>query len=98
MNLIARSFDPRPRDEIILVNHEHASATIPWEVWQESKGVKLVRPELPILPKNEDELVGIYREAITKKTKIISMCHIVNTNGMMPPVKKWPRLRMRREF
>jgi selenocysteine lyase/cysteine desulfurase len=45
MNLIAKSFDLQPGDEVILANHEHASGTIPWEVWQESKGIKLVRPE-----------------------------------------------------
>jgi len=88
MNLIARSFDLQPGDEVILANHEHASGRIPWEVWQESKGIKLVRPELPVLPKSVEELVAVYRKAITSKTKLISMCHIVNTNGMMLPVKE----------
>ena len=88
MNLIARSFDLQPGDEVILADHEHASGTIPWEVWQETKGVKLVRPVLPILPNTPEETVEIYRKAITSKTKVISMCHIVNTNGMMLPVKK----------
>ncbi len=88
MNLIARSFDLNPEDEIILANHEHSSGTIPWEVWQETKGVKLVRPILPILPKSIEEIVSVYRNAITSKTKIISMCHTVNTNGMILPVKE----------
>jgi isopenicillin-N epimerase len=88
MNLIARSFDLQPGDEVILADHEHASGTIPWEVWQETKGVKLVRPTLPILPKTVKDLVSIYEKAITPKTKVISMCHIVNTNGMILPVKE----------
>ena len=87
MNLIARSFDLKKGDEIILANHEHASGTIPWQVWQASKGIKLVRPKLPIIPADPMELVEVYRKAITRRTKIISMCHIVNTNGMMLPVK-----------
>ena len=88
MNLIARSFDLQAGDEVIVANHEHPSGTIPWEVWQETKGIKLIRPELPILPKNPAELVKIYQKAITRKTKIISMCHMVNTNGMVLPVKE----------
>jgi selenocysteine lyase/cysteine desulfurase len=88
MNLIARSFDLEPGDEVILANHEHASGRIPWEVWQETKGIKLIRPELPILPQNIADLVEVYKKAITPKTKIISMCHIVNTNGMILPVKE----------
>lgn len=88
MNLIARSFDLNPGDEVILADHEHASGTIPWEVWQETKGITLVRPELPILPKTVSDLVEVYEKAITPKTKVISMCHIVNTNGMVLPVKQ----------
>lgn len=87
MNLIARSFDLNPGDEIILADHEHTSGRICWEVFQENKGVKIVRPALPLLPHSEEEIVDLYRKAITPKTKIISMCHIVNTNGMILPVK-----------
>lgn len=88
MNLIARSFDLVPGDEVILADHEHKSGSICWEVFQESKGVKIIRPTLPLLPQNEEEIVEVYRKAITPKTKIISICHIVNTNGMILPIKK----------
>lgn len=88
MNLVARSFDLKPDDEIILADHEHPSGTVAWEVWQESKGVKIVRPQLPMLPKTVEEVVDVYRKAITPKTRIISMCHIVNTTGMILPVKE----------
>ena len=88
MNLIARSFDLQQGDEVILADHEHFSGTVPWQVWQESKGVKLVRPVLPITPKTVAEVVAIYEQAITPKTKVISMCHIVNTTGMILPVKE----------
>ncbi len=87
-NVIAQSFDLKAGDEIIVADHEHPSGTIPWLVWQETKGVKIVRPVLPILPKSVDEIVNIYKKAITPRTKIISMCHIVNTNGMILPVKE----------
>ncbi|MFP2996871.1 aminotransferase class V-fold PLP-dependent enzyme [Spongiivirga sp. MCCC 1A20706] len=92
MNLIARSFDLQAGDEVILADHEHASGTIPWEVWQETKGIKLVRPTLPILPKSIDEVVQVFKNAISPQTKVISMCHIVNTNGMILPVKDISKL------
>ena len=88
MNLIARSFDLQAGDEVILADHEHTSGRIPWEVWQETKGIKLVRPVLPVLPDKIEDLIEVYRQAITPKTKVISMCHIVNTNGMILPVKE----------
>lgn len=87
MNLIAFSMDLKPGDEVILSDHEHTSAVIPWKYWQETKGIKLVRPTLPILPKSEDEIVEVFRKAITPRTKVISMVHGTNTNGMILPVK-----------
>ena len=88
MSLIAKSMDLNAGDEVILVNHEHTSGVVPWEVWQETKGIVLIRPEVPNLPKNKEELIAIYKKAITPKTKVISMCHMVNTNGMILPVKE----------
>ncbi len=87
-NLIASSLDLQPGDEVILVDHEHPSGTIPWIYYQESKGIKLVRPKLPILPESKGEIVDLYRNAINSRTKVISMCHMVNTNGMILPVRE----------
>ena len=86
MNVIASSLDLKPGDEVILADHEHTSGTIPWQYWQETKGIKLIRPVLPILPKTPDQIVKVYADAITPNTKVISMCHVVNTNGMILPV------------
>ncbi|MFD0797985.1 aminotransferase class V-fold PLP-dependent enzyme [Maribacter chungangensis] len=88
MNLIARSLALNKGDEVILADHEHTSAVAPWTVWQAEKGIKLVRPVLPILPKTKAEIVSVFKNAITPKTKVISLCHIVNTNGMMLPIKE----------
>ncbi len=88
MNLIAQSIALSPGDEVILADHEHSSAVVPWTVWQESKGVKLIRPTLPILPQSKEEIVAIFKAAITSNTKVISVCHMVNTNGMLLPIKE----------
>lgn len=98
MNLIARSMNLKKGDEVILVDHEHTSGTIPWEVWQETKGIKLVRPKIPILPKSKKEIIDVYKRAITKNTKVISMCHIVNTNGMVLPVKEVSQLAHKKDI
>jgi selenocysteine lyase/cysteine desulfurase len=88
MNVVAASMDLEPGDEVILADHEHASGTIPWKYWQERKGIKLVRPTLPLLPASPGEIVDLYREAITSRTRVISMCHMINTNGMILPVRE----------
>lgn len=88
MNLVASSLALESGDEVILADHEHTSGTVPWRYWQEPKGVRLVRPTLPILPTDPEEIVEVYRRAMTPRTRVISMCHIVNTNGMILPVRQ----------
>ncbi len=88
MNLIASSMALEEGDEVISADHEHSSALNPWKYWQGSKGVKIVIPTLPILPESVEEVVDVYRKAITPKTKVISICHLVNTNGMILPIKE----------
>jgi selenocysteine lyase/cysteine desulfurase len=88
MNLIAHSMELGPGDEVILADHEHPSGTVPWQHWSEIRGFKIVKPTLPILPESKEEIVAIYRKAITSKTRVISMVHGTNTNGMILPVKE----------
>lgn len=43
---------------------------------------------IPNIPKSDEEIVSIYEKAITKKTKLIMLCHIINITGQILPVKK----------
>lgn len=88
MNLFARSFNLKEGDEIILADHEHRTGVAPYEYFCKPLGVKLIRPVLPLLPESPEELLDVYRKAITPRTRIISMVHMTNTNGMILPVKE----------
>lgn len=88
MNLIASSLQLEEGEEILLSNHEHTSARIPWKHWQERNGVILKTVDLPLLPKSKAEIVELFRQAITNKTRVISLVHVTNTNGMRLPVKE----------
>ncbi len=88
MNLIASSMELSEGDEVLLSSHEHTSARVPWKYWQERKGVVLKDVELPLLPESREEIVDLFRRAITPKTKVISIVHVTNTNGMRLPVRE----------
>lgn len=88
MNIVAASLELNEDDEVIVGNHEHRTATSPWLYHQERKGVKIVRPELPLMPEVPGDILKVYEDAITDKTRVISMVHLTNTNGMILPVKE----------
>ena len=39
-------------------------------------------------PKNDEEIVEVYASAITPKTKLLMVCHMINITGHILPVKK----------
>ncbi|MDG2450788.1 MAG: aminotransferase class V-fold PLP-dependent enzyme [Saprospiraceae bacterium] len=88
MNVIASSLNLKPGDEVIVGDHEHRTGVSPWLFHQEKKGIKIIRPILPLTPDDPQEIVETYKKVISPRTKAISMVHITNTNGMILPVKE----------
>jgi selenocysteine lyase/cysteine desulfurase len=43
---------------------------------------------LPNHPKSDEEIVDLYEKAISPKTRLLMVCHIVNITGHILPVKK----------
>jgi selenocysteine lyase/cysteine desulfurase len=88
LSLVAHSLQLQAGDQVILSDHAHLTAINPFRFYQESKGVKLVRPKLPLLPESKEEIVEVFTRAISDKTRMIVLSHMVNTNGMILPVKE----------
>ena len=52
---------------------------------------------VPNHPANDDEIVRLYEEQITPKTKLMMVCHMINITGHILPIQKilslfWHRL------
>jgi len=43
---------------------------------------------VPNHPQSDDEIVNLYASAITDKTKLLMVCHIINITGQILPVRK----------
>jgi selenocysteine lyase/cysteine desulfurase len=50
-------------------------------------GIVLKIISLPINPASDQEIVDLYANAITGKTKLIMVCHMVNITGQINPVR-----------
>jgi len=54
----------------------------------ERYGVVNKRIMIPNHPKSDEEIVKVYEDAITDKTRMIMVCHMININGHILPVRK----------
>jgi selenocysteine lyase/cysteine desulfurase len=51
-------------------------------------GVLNKEVSIPNHPASDEEIVAIYENAITNKTKLLMVCHMINITGQILPVKK----------
>ena len=84
--------DFRPGDEIIHTNHDHPSGVAPIHLCAARYGIKPVvvdlRGDAFHPPKHPSDIVAAFEKAMTKRTRLISFCHINYTDGCVLPVRE----------
>jgi len=72
-------------DEVLITDSEHASNILPWFVLQDRLKIKVKYIKLD---KNNEVTVEEVKNAITNKTKVISLAHVTNVIGDARPIKE----------
>ena len=71
---------------------EHPSGIYPWRLQEKRAGFKIKEAVIPIPPKNKDEILNAFNDAITPRTRVILISHAVYKTGLIPPLKEICRL------
>lgn len=77
-----------PGDEVLTTNQDYPSMLKAWRQREKRDGVKLKTISLPVPPEDIQEITHLFEKAITKKTKIIMICHIIFMTGQILPVRE----------
>lgn len=80
--------DLEPGDEVLTTTHDYGRMITTFKQRERRDGVVLKQFPLPIPAEDDDEVVRLFEENITPRTKVILMCHIVNITGQILPVKR----------
>lgn len=88
MNMVAQGMNLEPGDSILTTDHEHPGGFVGWEYYVKRRKVKLERVELPVPPKDADDIVRRFEDKLTPETKVISVSHVTFTTGLQLPVKR----------
>jgi selenocysteine lyase/cysteine desulfurase len=75
-------------DEVIVTNYDYPNMRNAWLQREKRDGIKLIWISIPVGVEDEDALVKLFTDAITSKTKIIHITHIINWTGQILPAKK----------
>ena len=75
----------KENDEVLITESEHASNILPWFILQEKLKIKV---KCIKLNDNNEVTIEEVKNAITNKTKVISIAHITNVIGDVRPIKE----------
>ncbi len=88
MNFVANGLELGSGDEVLTTNHEHIGGLCCWQLAAARRGVRLRQLPLPAPATSKDELIAMFREALTPRTRVISVSHVTFTNGTVMPVRE----------
>jgi selenocysteine lyase/cysteine desulfurase len=81
-------FDLKAGDEILTTNQDYPRMLTTFRQRERREGLVLREISLPVPAEDEEEIVSRFAEAITPRTRLILMCHVINLTGQILPVKK----------
>ena len=75
-------------DEAVYAEQDYGAMRIMFELQERRHGIKTNVVSIPNHPESDDELIDLYASAITDRTKLLMVCHMVNITGHIMPVRK----------
>jgi isopenicillin-N epimerase len=87
MSWIAGGLDFRPGDEVVMTTHEHVGGMCAWQAAARRHGLVFTQFPLPVPPASDGQILDAWRHAITPRTRVLMISHVLFTNGLIQPVK-----------
>ncbi len=75
-------------DEAVMAEQDYGAMLDHFNMIARRFGVVNKRVSVPNHPKSDEEIVSLYEGAITEKTKLLMVCHMVNITGQILPIRK----------
>jgi isopenicillin-N epimerase len=87
INIIARSLDVHPGDEILTTDHEYGACDFTWEFVCRKTGAKYIHQPIPFPVRSEEEILEQFWQGVTPGTKVIYLSHITSFTALRFPVE-----------
>ena len=88
LDMIIGGLDWKPGDEAVMAEQDYGSMLEMFKQIAKRYGVVNKIVSVPNLPRSDEEIVNLYAGAITEKTKLLMVCHMINITGQILPVRK----------
>ena len=98
LQILQNGFDLGAGDEVLTTTQDYPRMINTFKQRECREGITIRQFPIPVPAENDDEIVGLFEENITSRTKLILMCHMINITGQILPVKKVVHLARRKKI
>ena len=88
LGTVIHGIDLAPGDEAVMCNQDYGTMLEQFRQQARRRGLKCVEVDVPLHPKDDQEIVDVYARAMTPRTKLVLVSHMVNITGHILPVRK----------
>ncbi len=88
LNILIQGYPFAAGDAVLLARHDYDSVIDTFGMLAERKALELVTIDVPLDPVSDDAIVALYEEAITPRTRLLLVTHVVHRTGQIMPVAK----------
>src|SRR5580692_1879420 len=85
---IANGVDMKAGDEVLMTDQEHPGGQHPWNLKAKRYGIVVKKITLPRPVKDAAQVLNLFNDAITPRTRIIFFSHITTFSGVVLPAKE----------
>ncbi|HMO40620.1 MAG TPA: aminotransferase class V-fold PLP-dependent enzyme [Saprospiraceae bacterium] len=78
----------QPDDEAVMAQQDYGAMLNMFQLQAKRHGVVNKIISVPNHPVSDDEIVQLYASAITPKTRLLMVCHMINITGQILPIRK----------
>lgn len=79
-------------DEVVLFDQNHPTNNVAWDVRAARYGFTVRRVTVPAAPAGAEEIIELFRRALTERTRVVSITEVSNQTGIRLPAAELCRL------
>ena len=87
LDTVIAGFDWKPGDEAVMANQDYGAMLDMFKLQARRYGMVNRLVDIPMDPKSDAEVVQVYARALTPRTKLLMIPHMVNITGHVLPVR-----------
>ncbi len=92
LEIVQFGLDLRPGDEVLTTDQDYPRMLTTWQQRARREGIRVRQISFPVPLMRPEDFIDRIEAAITPRTRVIHICHVINITGQILPVREVCRI------